>query len=34
LKVPADQLRAMLGVRDITRLHGRGALAIVDQTLA
>jgi 3',5'-cyclic AMP phosphodiesterase CpdA len=34
LKVPADQLRGVLGVRDITRLHGRGALAIVDQTLA
>ena len=34
LKVPADQLRSVLGVRDITRLHGRGALAIVDQTLA
>jgi hypothetical protein len=34
LKVPADQLRHVLGVRDITRLHGRGALALVDQTLA
>ena len=34
LKVPADQLRSVLGVRDITRLHGRGALALVDQTLA
>ena len=34
LKVPADQLRHVLGVRDITRLHGRGALALVDETLA
>ena len=34
LKVPADQLRHVLGVRDITHLHGRGALALVDETLA
>jgi Icc protein len=34
LKVPADQLRSVLGVRDVTRVRGRDALAIVDQTLA
>lgn len=34
LKVPADQLRSVLGVRDISRVRGRGALALVDQTLA
>ena len=34
LKVPADQLRNMLGVRDVARVRGRGPLAIVDQTLA
>jgi Icc protein len=34
LKVPADQLRQVLGVRDIGRIHGQRPLAIVDQTLA
>jgi 3',5'-cyclic-AMP phosphodiesterase len=34
LKVPADQLRSLLGVREVIRRHGRGPLAIVDQTLA
>jgi 3',5'-cyclic AMP phosphodiesterase CpdA len=34
LKVPADQLRSMLGVREITRVHRDSPLAVVDQTLA
>lgn len=33
-KVPADQLRGVLGVRQVRRVHGRGPLAIVDSTLA
>jgi Icc protein len=34
LKVPADQLRSVLGIRQVDRLRGHGPLAIVDQTLA
>jgi len=34
MKVPADQLRTMLGVRDVSRLRGHGPLVLVDQTLA
>lgn len=34
LKVPADQLRSVLGIRDIGRKHGHGPLTLVDQTLA
>jgi hypothetical protein len=34
LTVPAAQLRSVLGVREVTRLHARGPLAVVDQTLA
>jgi Icc protein len=34
LKVPADQLRSVLGIRDIARKHGHGPLTLVDQTLA
>jgi 3',5'-cyclic AMP phosphodiesterase CpdA len=33
-KVPADQLRGVLGVRDVKTIRGRGPLAIVDSTLA
>ena len=34
LKVPADQLRTVLGIRDIARKHRHGPLTLVDQTLA
>ncbi|HEY5070589.1 MAG TPA: metallophosphoesterase [Caulobacteraceae bacterium] len=34
LKVPADQLRGVLGVREIKIVRGRAPLAIVDSTLA
>ncbi|HLK25570.1 MAG TPA: hypothetical protein VKT30_13015, partial [Caulobacteraceae bacterium] len=34
LKVPADQLRSVLGIRDIARKQGHGPLTLVDQTLA
>ncbi len=34
LKVPADQLRSVLGVRQLDRVRGRGPLALVDETLA
>lgn len=34
MTVPADQLRSVLGLRDITVIQGRGSLAVVDQTLA
>jgi 3',5'-cyclic-AMP phosphodiesterase len=34
LKVPADQLRGVLGIRDIARTRGHGPLVVVDQTLA
>ena len=34
LKVPADQLRHVLGVRDVSRVNRGGPLALVDTTLA
>jgi len=34
LTVPADQLRGVLGVRDVKLVERDGPLAIVDQTLA
>ena len=34
LKVPGDQLRQVLGLRDVRRVAGRGALASTDETLA
>jgi 3',5'-cyclic AMP phosphodiesterase CpdA len=34
LKVPADQLRGVLGLRDVRRVTRHGPLAIVDETLA
>ena len=34
MTVPADQLRGVLGVRDVSFIPGRQALPIVDQTLA
>jgi hypothetical protein len=34
LKVPAEQLRGVLGVRELTWTRGKGPLALVDTTLA
>jgi hypothetical protein len=34
MKVPADTLRSVLGVREISEIRGHGSLAVVDRTLA
>jgi 3',5'-cyclic-AMP phosphodiesterase len=34
LKVPVEQLRGLLGVREVNYVQGRGRLAVVDTTLA
>jgi 3',5'-cyclic AMP phosphodiesterase CpdA len=34
MKVPAEQLRAVLGITDVNYVRGRHALAVVDSTLA
>jgi hypothetical protein len=34
MKVPAEKLRSVLGVREITQTRGQGSLAVVDRTLA
>jgi 3',5'-cyclic-AMP phosphodiesterase len=34
LKVPADQLRSVLGVRNVSRVHRHSPLVVVDETLA
>lgn len=34
LKVPAEQLHGVLGVREVRRIQARGPLAVADQTLA
>jgi hypothetical protein len=34
MKVPAETLRSVLGVREITQVRGHGSLAVVDRTLA
>jgi 3',5'-cyclic-AMP phosphodiesterase len=34
LKVAADQLRGLLGVREVSYVEGKGRLAVVDSTLA
>ena len=34
MKVPADQLKSILGITDVTYVRGRHALAIVDSSLA
>jgi Icc protein len=34
LKVPADQLRSLLGITDVTYVQGQQALAVVDSTLS
>jgi Icc protein len=33
LKVPADQLRGLLGVREVSYVEGKGRLAVIDSTL-
>jgi hypothetical protein len=34
MKVPAEQLRSVLGVTDVNYIQGQNALAVVDSTLA
>ena len=34
MKVPAEQLRSVLGITDVNFVHGRHALAVTDSTLA
>jgi Icc protein len=34
MKVPAEQLRSVLGITDVNSVHGQHALAVVDSTLA
>ena len=34
MKVPAETLRSVLGVREVTETRGHGSLAVVDRTLA
>ena len=34
LKVPVEELRKVLGLREVTYVPGRGSLAVVDSTLA
>jgi 3',5'-cyclic-AMP phosphodiesterase len=33
LKVPVEQLRGLLGVREVTYVEGQGRLAVADSTL-
>jgi hypothetical protein len=34
MKVPAEQLRSLLGITDVNVVRGRHALAVVDSSLA
>jgi hypothetical protein len=34
MKVPADQLRGLLGITEVHSVHGKHALAVVDESLA
>jgi hypothetical protein len=34
MKVPAEQLRSVLGITDVNYVRGHHALAVVDSTLA
>jgi hypothetical protein len=34
MQVPADQLKSILGITDVTYLRGKHALAVVDSSLA
>jgi hypothetical protein len=33
MKVPAEQLKSALGIRDVNYVHGKHALAVIDSTL-
>jgi hypothetical protein len=33
MKVPADQLRSLLGITDVSYIERRHALAVIDSTL-
>jgi hypothetical protein len=33
MKVPAEQLRSLLGVTDVNYMRGKHALAVIDSTL-
>jgi 3',5'-cyclic-AMP phosphodiesterase len=33
MKVPAEQLRALLGITDVNYVRGKHALAVIDSTL-
>jgi hypothetical protein len=33
MKVPADHLRTLLGITDVSYVHGQHALAVIDSTL-
>jgi hypothetical protein len=33
MKVPAEQLRSLLGIRDVNYVQGKHALAVIDSTL-
>jgi hypothetical protein len=34
MKVPAEQLRTLLGITDVSFVRGKHSLAVVDSTLA
>jgi hypothetical protein len=34
MKVPAEQLRSVLGITDVTQVHGKHPLAVIDSDLA
>jgi Icc protein len=34
MKVPAEQLKSILGITDVTYVRGKHALAVVDSSLA
>ena len=34
MKVPAEQLKSVLGITDVDYVHGRHSLAVIDSTLA
>jgi hypothetical protein len=34
MKVPAEQLKSVLGITDVNYMQGRNALAVVDSALA
>jgi hypothetical protein len=34
MKVPADQLRGLLGITEVHSVHGNHAIAVVDESLS